>query len=68
MCQSIKRKKDKEFTKFCCIGAPLTLAPELLEVEEVIPSCRCAPHRMRVHDAQVLALLHGPAGTGGDLV
>ena len=60
-------QQDKLFTEFSRVGASLALAPELLDVEEVLPPGGRAPHGVGVHDAQVLALLDGAAGTSCDL-
>ena len=60
-------QQHKLFTELSRVGASLALAPELLDVEEVLPPGGRAPHGVGVHDAQVLALLDGAAGTSCDL-
>jgi hypothetical protein len=63
-----KRKRFvKRFTKLSGILASGTGAPEPLDIEEVIPPGRSAPHGVGVHDAQVLALLDCTASPGSDL-
>ena len=54
-------------TEFCWICTSWTGAPELLDLEQVIPPGGRAPHGVGVHDAQVFALRNRAARTGSNL-
>lgn len=44
-----------ELTELCWIFAPIALAPELFDAEQVVPPGVAAPQRVRVHQGEVLA-------------